>query len=198
AERNDFVFDGRIAAGAAQSFWRPVVNMPVYTGRVFRAMLAARGIAVRDGVRTGVAPLGGHVLWLHRSPPLSDVVRQMLFTSDNHYAEQLLRAVGAERGVGSTTTGAAVERAVLARAGIPLTGLRIVDGSGLAAGDRIASGALASLLARAAAQPDGPTLIAALPRVGLDGTVKWRHVTAARGNARAKSGHIANVNALAG
>ncbi len=38
----------------------------------------------------------------------------------------------------------------------------------------------------------------ALPRVGIEGTVRWRHVTDALGKARAKSGHIENVNALTG
>jgi D-alanyl-D-alanine carboxypeptidase len=38
----------------------------------------------------------------------------------------------------------------------------------------------------------------ALPRVGIEGTVRWRQLTDARGKARAKSGHIENVNALAG
>ena len=40
--------------------------------------------------------------------------------------------------------------------------------------------------------------IADLPRVGIEGTVRHRHLTDALGRARAKSGHIENVNALAG
>jgi D-alanyl-D-alanine carboxypeptidase/D-alanyl-D-alanine-endopeptidase (penicillin-binding protein 4) len=40
--------------------------------------------------------------------------------------------------------------------------------------------------------------VGSLPRVGIEGTVRRRHVTDARGRARAKSGHIADVNALAG
>lgn len=195
---NDFSFSGRIAAGAEQSFWRPVVDMPRYAGRVAQTMFAARGVTVRDGVRTGVAPLGGRILWLHRSMPLRDIVRQMLFTSDNHYAEQLLRALGAQRGTGTQASGAAVERAIFMRDGVPAGGLRIVDGSGLAASDRIAPISVATFLARAAAERSGPAFIADLPLVGIDGTVKYRHVTDALGRARAKSGHIENVNALAG
>jgi D-alanyl-D-alanine carboxypeptidase/D-alanyl-D-alanine-endopeptidase (penicillin-binding protein 4) len=197
-DKNDFVFGGRIAAGAEQSFFRPVVDMPVYAGRVAQSFLRARGIVVRDGVRTGVAPLGGTVLWRHESPPLRDILRHMLFVSDNHYAEQLLRAVGAQRGIGTETTGGAVERAIFRRDGVPQNGLRIVDGSGLASSDRVAAISLATLLARAAAEPIGRALITDLPRVGIEGTVRYRAVTDALGRARAKSGHIANVNALAG
>ncbi|GAC1408476.1 MAG: D-alanyl-D-alanine carboxypeptidase/D-alanyl-D-alanine-endopeptidase [Candidatus Velthaea sp.] len=198
AARNDFTFDGRVAVGAEQSFWRPIVNMPLYAGRVATSMLRSRGIDVRDGVRTGIAPLGGRVFWLHRSAPLHEIVRDMLFTSNNHFAEQLLRSLGAQRGVGTEATGGTVVRALFERDGVPTNGLRIVDGSGLAASDRIAPISMATFLARAAAEPVGKTLIASLPRVGIEGTVRYRRVTAALGRARAKSGHIENVNALAG
>jgi D-alanyl-D-alanine carboxypeptidase/D-alanyl-D-alanine-endopeptidase (penicillin-binding protein 4) len=76
--------------------------------------------------------------------------------------------------------------------------LRIVDGSGLAPTDRIAPISIATLLARTAAQPVGTTLVSALPRVGMEGTVRHRQITDALGRARAKSGHIENVNALVG
>jgi serine-type D-Ala-D-Ala carboxypeptidase/endopeptidase (penicillin-binding protein 4) len=64
--------------------------------------------------------------------------------------------------------------------------------------DRIAPLSLAMLLARAALEPNGPILIRALPRVGIEGTVRRRDLTVALGRARAKSGHIEDVNALAG
>lgn len=196
--QNVFTFGGHIAAGAEQSFYRPVADLPIYAGRVARALLVQRGVAVQDGVRVGVAPMGGHILWEHRSQPLATIVRDMLFTSNNHFAEQLLRAVGAERGIGTEQSGGAVERSLLARDGVPQTGLRIVDGSGLAPSNRIAPISIATFLARTAAQPIGATFIAALPRVGIEGTVRWRQLTDARGRARAKSGHIENVNALVG
>ncbi len=195
---NDFRFDGRIASDAEQSFWRPLVHLPRYAAAVTRAMLVERGIAVGGPAAVGVAPLAPAVLWRHRSEPLRAIVREMLVSSNNHFAEQLLRAVGTLHGTGSERTGAQVERALLARDGVPQAGLRVVDGSGLAASDRVAPITLATLLARAASDDEGHDLIAALPRVGIEGTVRWRHLTAALGRARAKSGHIAGVNALAG
>jgi D-alanyl-D-alanine carboxypeptidase/D-alanyl-D-alanine-endopeptidase (penicillin-binding protein 4) len=195
---NDFVFDGQIATGAEQSFWRPVVNLPRYAADVTRAMLEARGVSVAGAAAVGIAPLAPAVLWTHRSAPLHAIVREMLVTSNNHFAEQLLRAIGTVRGVGSERTGAQVERALLARDGVPQAGLRVVDGSGLAASDRVAPITLATLLARAASDDHGADLIAALPRVGIEGTVRWRRLTDALGRARAKSGHITGVNALAG
>jgi D-alanyl-D-alanine carboxypeptidase/D-alanyl-D-alanine-endopeptidase (penicillin-binding protein 4) len=197
-DENVFDFDGRVAVGAEQSFWRPVAHQPRYVARVFAAMLAERGIDVRDGIREGTAPLGGVSLWLHRSAPLRDIERDMLFTSNNHDAETLLRAVGAEHTVGTERTGGLVEQTLLRALDVPTAGLRIVDGSGLAPSDRVAPLSLATLLARAAGLPIGPALIADLPRVGIEGTVRYRSLTDAYGKVRAKSGHIGGVNALAG
>ena len=196
--RNEFTFDGHVSPNAEQSFWRPVVGLPYYTAEVARAMMRRRGITVEGGVKTGLAPLAPSVLWKHRSPPLGTIVRQMFFESNNHFAEQLLRAVGATRGVGTEANGALVERAELERVGAPSAGLHVADGSGLAPTDRIAPLTLATLLARVAAEPIGPAFVSALPRVGIEGTVRRRGVTDALGRARAKSGHIENVNALTG
>src|SRR5581483_5318782 len=198
AERNRFVFDGRIAAGAEQSFWRPVTEMPLYAAEVARSMLARRGVIVEGAARTGVAPVVPHVLWRHDSPSLAAIVHQMWLESNNHFAEQLLRALGALRGAGTEANGAVVERAELKRDGVPENGLRVVDGSGLAPTDRVAPLTLATLLARAALGPDGSVVVNALPRVGIEGTVRYRQLTDALGRVRAKSGHIEDVNSLAG
>ena len=48
------------------------------------------------------------------------------------------------------------------------------------------------------AEPGGSAFVGTLPRVGIEGTVRWRQVHDALGRARAKSGHISGVNALAG
>jgi serine-type D-Ala-D-Ala carboxypeptidase/endopeptidase (penicillin-binding protein 4) len=123
----------------------------------------------------------------------------MLFESDNHYAEQLLRAVGAHAGaVGTEHSGALVERSVFEQLGAPTDGLRVIDGSGLAPSDRVAPIDLATLLARANLESTGEVLFHDLPRVGIEGTVRRHDVTTALGRARAKSGHINDVDALAG
>lgn len=197
-ERNRFVFDGRIEAGAEQSFWRPVTTMPLYAGEVARSMLRRRGVAVDGSVRTGVAPLVPRVLWRHRSESLRAIVRRMWLESNNHFAEQLLRMLGATRGAGTEANGALVESAELKRDGVPAYGLRVVDGSGLAPADRVAPLTLATLLARAARGPDGPVIVDCLPRVGIEGTVRRRRLTDGLGRVRAKSGHIEDVNSLAG
>jgi D-alanyl-D-alanine carboxypeptidase/D-alanyl-D-alanine-endopeptidase (penicillin-binding protein 4) len=198
-DRNEFSVAGNLAVDAEQSFYRPVIDQPLYVAGVARSMLRDRNITVEGRAVTGVAPAGATVLWRHYSAPLRTLLNHMLFESDNHYAEQLLRAVGAHAGtVGTESTGAAVERSVFRTLGAPTEGLRIVDGSGLAPSDRVAPIDLATLLARANLDPTGDILFHDLPRVGIEGTVRRHDVTTALGRARAKSGHIADVDALAG
>ncbi|HTJ26789.1 MAG TPA: D-alanyl-D-alanine carboxypeptidase/D-alanyl-D-alanine-endopeptidase, partial [Candidatus Limnocylindria bacterium] len=198
ADKNDFAFDGGIAAGGEQAFWRPVIGMPLYAAGVARSMLRRHGIEVDGGIRTGIGPLTPDVLWRHRSEPLSAIVKQMLLVSNNHFAEQLLRAVGATRGAGTEASGGRVERALLKEAQVPDPGLHIVDGSGLAPVDRVAPLTLAELLAHTAVASDGPLFVTELPRMGFEGTVKDYPLTDGLGRVRAKTGHIDGVNALAG
>jgi D-alanyl-D-alanine carboxypeptidase/D-alanyl-D-alanine-endopeptidase (penicillin-binding protein 4) len=196
---NAFTFSGTIGADAEQSFWRPVTDQPLYAAGVARSLLLQRDITVAGDARTGTAPVVATVLWRHRSAPLRTLLAHMLFESDNHYAEQLLRAVGAHQSaIGTEATGAEVERTVFKLLGAPADGLRVVDGSGLAPSDRVTPIALATLLARAGLEPTGDVLYHALPRVGIEGTVRRHEVTTALGRARAKSGHIEDVDALAG
>ena len=189
--RNEFTVTGTIAAGWEQSFFRPAAGVPLWAGAIAAEMLAERGIELGGTVKAGSVPLATQTLWEHRSPPLGLMLRQMLFESDNHIAEQLLRVLGATDGDGSDAAGASVERAFLVREGIPIPGLRLLDGSGLAEGDRVAPVTFVRLLAAVDLTPY-------LPRAGIEGTVRHHDLSAARGRVRAKSGHIDGVNALAG
>ncbi len=57
---------------------------------------------------------------------------------------------------------------------------------------------LAKLLAGEARSPYGGVYVRSLPRAGLEGTVVHHDLHDALGRTRAKSGHIENVNGLAG
>ena len=103
-------------------------------------------------------------------------------------------------GKGTTAAGAQAVRAVLAEAGIPLTGVRIVDGSGLSPLDRLTTRALASILV--AAWNDSrlrPVVWDSLAVAGRSGTLKRRlDRSPAVGTVRAKTGTTAVSSALSG
>ncbi|MBC5809835.1 MAG: D-alanyl-D-alanine carboxypeptidase/D-alanyl-D-alanine-endopeptidase, partial [Candidatus Eremiobacteraeota bacterium] len=198
--RNAFTLHGHVPPGPVRKYWKLVLGMPSYAGGAIVALLGERGIAAPDEVVFERAPVVAQTLWLHRSQPLGAIVTEMLVHSNNHSAEQLLRLVGAAAsgGVGTDASGLAAARRELRRLGVPYAGMRAYDGSGLAPDDKIAPLTLAELVAAELRGSRGNAFLQALPRVGMEGTVQYHELHAALGHARAKSGHLSGVNALAG
>jgi D-alanyl-D-alanine carboxypeptidase/D-alanyl-D-alanine-endopeptidase (penicillin-binding protein 4) len=182
-----------------------------YLGRTSRDPALAAALLFGDALRrAGVAVTGaGHgtqrdddvPLASVESAPLSKIVAWMGRVSDNFTAEVLLKQLGAAGGeAGTSARGAEIVRGALADAGVPLGGVRLLDGSGLSSLDRMTARALSGLLRAAWADPDvRPYLVAALPVAGRSGTLADRMRTPpARGNVHAKTGTTSLASALSG
>ncbi len=169
--------------------------------RSFRDQLRRAGIAVTGSAGTGTAPADAFALGAVSSPPLSTLVRWMNRDSDNFIAELLLKQLGTVNGErGTSARGATVVRATLGAAGVPLAGIRIVDGSGLSPYNRMTATALAALLEAAWANAEvRAAFVTSLPVAGRTGTLASRMRTPpARGNVVAKTGTTASASTLAG
>ena len=167
----------------------------------FAAALDRRGIAVRGRTAAGRAPSESFPLAQDLSEPLSEIVRHINRESDNFMSEMLLKELGASVArEGSTAAGGAVVRAALAEAGVPIAGVRIVDGSGLSRLDRLTSQALVAILRAGEEDPEiRDAFIDSLAVAGVSGTLKKRldrRVT--RGKIIAKTGTTSQASALAG
>lgn len=185
--------------GIEERFWTPVHGVPRYAASIVERTLRQRGITTGGSPIVSRAPLDTIVLWEHRSAPLRTLETHMLFFSDNHYAEQLLRTLGVDAAGGADdATGLAIERQFLNERGIPDPGLRLADGSGLSDDDRVAAITLARLLSDAELRGGDASLYLLLPQGGRQGTLKGYDFTTALGRVRAKSGHISGVSSLAG
>ncbi len=193
------------AAGATEHFAFPDPNL--YSARALRAALADAGISVQGATRSTTDST--ELAASRREPPLAEVtsrpLREWIFpvlnSSQNWFAEMLLKQLGRRFGrSGSWSEGLAVERRVLIdSARVDSTQFALADGSGLAATNLISPLALTRLLQYARRHPRFGTLAAALPRSGSRGSLKMRFVgTPAEGRVVAKSGSIARVNALSG
>jgi D-alanyl-D-alanine carboxypeptidase/D-alanyl-D-alanine-endopeptidase (penicillin-binding protein 4) len=188
------------------------VERAFYAGRVwhnpalgaasaFKAALRRAGVAVRGGAGTAVAPEDGVPLGSIESAPLGTILRWMDRVSDNFTAELVLKQLGTlVAGQGTTAAGATFVAQTLAGAGIPLSGVRIVDGSGLSRLDRSTARELGGILEAAWADDSvRPVLLAALPVAGVSGTLSDRmRRPPARGNVAAKTGTTAVASALSG
>jgi D-alanyl-D-alanine carboxypeptidase/D-alanyl-D-alanine-endopeptidase (penicillin-binding protein 4) len=167
----------------------------------FRDALRKAGIAVDGPVRTAVAEEWSELLGSVLSPTLGAMVRFMDRESDNFTAEMLLKQLGlTELDRGTSAAGATVVMQTLAAAGVPMTGVRIVDGSGLSRLDRLTANALGGLLKVAWADPVvRPALLSALPVAGVNGTLQHRLLKPpARGRVLAKTGTTDTASSLSG
>jgi D-alanyl-D-alanine carboxypeptidase/D-alanyl-D-alanine-endopeptidase (penicillin-binding protein 4) len=161
------------------------------------ALLEAVGITVAGEPGHGVAPAGLDVLASVQSAPMSEVVAEMLTTSDDNTAELLVKELGVVAGTGgSTDAGLQVERDVLAGWGVPLDGVALVDGSGLSRENRLTCAALAAVLAR---HVHDDVFGTGLALAGQTGTMQqYFRGTPLDGTLRAKTGTLNGVKAFSG
>jgi D-alanyl-D-alanine carboxypeptidase/D-alanyl-D-alanine-endopeptidase (penicillin-binding protein 4) len=182
----------------AGRIWR---NPALGAATAFRGALRRVGVYVVGAAGTGVAPADGLGLASVESQPLATILRWMDRVSDNFTAELLLKQVGTlVADQGTTANGAAYVAQALSGAGVPLAGVRIVDGSGLSVLDRVTARELAGILEAAWSDPDiGPVLLSSLAVAGVNGTLSDRMRRApARGNVVAKTGTTSWASALSG
>ncbi|HEY8644378.1 MAG TPA: D-alanyl-D-alanine carboxypeptidase/D-alanyl-D-alanine-endopeptidase [Gaiellaceae bacterium] len=165
-----------------------------------RLLLRKHGVA-SGAVGLGRAPDSALALAQVESEPLPTVLAGMDRKSDNFAAELVLKELGAEVGTGGTTAaGVAIVVRDLTAVGVPLTGVRIVDGSGLSLSDRLTARALGALLVAVWDDLDlRDPFWASLPIAGVNGTLEKRLRKApARGTVRAKTGTTSRASALSG
>ncbi|MBD5232026.1 MAG: D-alanyl-D-alanine carboxypeptidase/D-alanyl-D-alanine-endopeptidase [Bacteroidales bacterium] len=106
----------------------------------------------------------------HVSPPVSEIMRSCMMRSDNLYAEALLRTYALlETKNGATDAGAKRETEYWTKKGAPMSGVKIVDGSGLSRSNKLTANFLAYVLAQMA---DDEVYASFFPLAGQEGTVR--------------------------
>ena len=178
----------------------PFIEEPTpYNAAAFRAALREIGIAVDGGAAEGFAPDGAVVIAKLLSPPVDELVAEMLTESDNMIAEMLTKEMGlATSGTGSTAAGVAAMRKVVSDFCLPNSILQH-DGSGLSHANARSARGWRSLLQAAQDRPWWTQFVDGLAIAGETGTLQRRFVeSAAAGNLRAKTGTITGIRALSG
>ncbi|HWC06447.1 MAG TPA: D-alanyl-D-alanine carboxypeptidase/D-alanyl-D-alanine-endopeptidase [Gemmatimonadota bacterium] len=175
-----------------------------YALSVFRARLERRGIEVegpssvvhnwnRQSLR---AP---RLLASHTSPRMIEIVRVINKLSQNFFAEQVLKTLGAVfESEGSFDEGADVVRDVLEDFDLPTHNLRIYDGSGLSRRNTVTAQLTAELLVAMHDHPRFEEYYESLLIAGTDGDTRRLDTPAARGNVHSKTGTLRGVSALSG
>ncbi len=191
---------GSLRAGAEKVHYRSVADPSRYAGSVLRYQLEANGISVEGAIRRGAVPEEALELLRFAGKPLGEIIRRFMKWSNNHIGESLVKALAAHRGAvpAGWREGIRALRAELARNGIDVEGLTVVDGSGLSYDNKVSPRAfVAALLQADRSFRFGPEFVAALPISATDGTLEKRAEAVAY-DVRAKTGNLTRITGLSG
>lgn len=193
------VDQGRVRPGSLARVGDPALD----AAQKFRKLLKANGVKVRS-LKPGSAPADGTEIARVESAPMATLVERMLTDSDNDLAEALSHLAGGAAGFkASFAGGAKAATKTLEDLGLPVAGMRLADGSGVSADNRISAATLASLLALVAtgSRPELGPIASGLAVAGFSGTLAERFTGPQRraaGYVRAKTGTLTGVTSLAG
>jgi serine-type D-Ala-D-Ala carboxypeptidase/endopeptidase (penicillin-binding protein 4) len=185
-----------------------VLDPNLYAARALESSLQRKGIAVEGGAASTTDSLAyralrccGNPLAEYRGRPLPDIVFPILNSSQNWFAEMLLKILGREvADTGSWATGLRVERQFLIDSvRVDSTAFSLEDGSGLSAGNLVTPHTFVQVLSFMYRHPKRAPFLAGLPRAGQRGSLQRRFVgTPLDGRVLAKTGSIDRVNTLSG
>lgn len=188
-----------------ESFAIPDPNL--YAARALRQALVEAGIAVTGTTRSTTDSLlyarlrATLPLAETSSRPLRDWLFPILNTSQNWFAEMLLKQLGKQFGkAGSWPEGLAVERRFLIDSvRVDSTQFSLSDGSGLSSSNLVSPLAFTQLLRFMRRHPRYASFAAGIPQAGVVGSLRTRFLgTPLAGRVRAKTGSISRVQSLSG
>ncbi len=198
------VVSGSIPFGGPVITRTVAVQSPVlYYLAALKQALAEQGIDVRAceimEKRNYTQP-SFSLLWIQPSPVLPELLKTLLKTSQNLYAETLARALGLTLlGEGTFAKGKEIVEDTLNGMGIEKATYSYADASGLSRLNLISPDMLVRILQYMYRYPHFSLFYDALPIAGVDGTLESRMKgTKAENNLRAKTGTMAGVSAISG
>lgn len=178
-----------------------VLDDEQYAFYTFRKLWRELGGKFNGGVKLQETPASATKVLEQQSDPLGYVIRDINKWSNNLMARQLLLTIAAERHSTPATEakGFAAIKTWLFAKGMAFDELIVENGSGLSRVERISAEHLGQLLVSAFRSPVMPELMASLPILAQDGTIKKRlNDSQSNGRAHLKTGSLNGVNAIAG
>ena len=178
-----------------------VLDHPQYVHGLFTLLWRELGGVFAGGVRDAETPAGARLLLAHQTQSLAEIVRDINKFSNNVMARQLYLTLGAIMAGAPASREKSVHtiKQWLASRRLAFPELVLENGSGLSRIERLSAKSLGRLLLAAHHSAVMPELVASLPLVAVDGTMRKRLSGAAiAGQAHIKTGTLSGVRALAG
>jgi len=196
------IFNGTFSPDCGERYLElSVFNDEKYAFYTFRKLWRELGGKFNGVLKVQDTPGNAVKVLEQYSDPLGYVIRDINKWSNNLMARQLLLTIGAEKnGIPATESkGVAAVNSWLMTKGFNFNELVVENGSGLSRIERISAEHLGRMLVSAYNSPVMPELMASLPILAQDGTVKKRlNESQSSGRAHLKTGSIDGVSAIAG
>ncbi|MCD4824677.1 MAG: D-alanyl-D-alanine carboxypeptidase/D-alanyl-D-alanine-endopeptidase [Phycisphaerae bacterium] len=192
---------GTVASPSSDPLSAPAQDPPMLLGRVFADRLARAGITIGGEIRraspkdinlTAAKPLAT------TKTPLADAMTRANKRSLNMAAESIFLRAGDYTWAGSAEK---MRQSLIKTFGLDSRAILVSDGGGLSRKNRISPENMTKVLAGMLSRPggEGETLLASLPRNGVDGTMRKRlRAKPYRGRVAAKTGYLSGVVCLSG
>jgi serine-type D-Ala-D-Ala carboxypeptidase/endopeptidase (penicillin-binding protein 4) len=197
---------GTIRQGDSVKTYCSVNNPTQYSMVILKEVLEKRGITIKgyavdvDDLPVPVNIERGMPIFIHYSPPLKDILKVINKSSQNFFAEQLLKVIGLEKyGFGSIDNGVMASQEKFKEMGINPENMVYADGSGLSRLNLVSPKQIVSLLSYFYKNDKTLTFYNSLPIAGVDGSIGNRMKDGrTKNNIRAKTGYIGGVRSLSG
>jgi D-alanyl-D-alanine carboxypeptidase/D-alanyl-D-alanine-endopeptidase (penicillin-binding protein 4) len=200
---------GKIAEGASPQVRICAVDDPSGFARALLIeALRREGVAVPASVLrppTAELPDSGSYSKLpcvakYRSPTLAEALKVTLKVSHNLYASTLPLLLAVKSGKRKLEDGMRLQGKSLAGLGVDVEGISLESGAGGGDGDKVSPQATVQLLQAMRKRADWPVFEAALPILGVDGTLATvvKKDSPARGKVKGKTGTYGDNNLLMG
>ncbi len=195
-------FSGAMPASCGERVWNLAPLGPnAYVLGAFKSLWQELGGSIGGGVRDGRPGAGAKPFATFESPAAAEALRDMNKFSNNVMARQVFLTLSAEtlKLPGRYDRSARVVKSWLEARRLDLPELVIENGSGLSRADRISAEGMGRLLVAAYHSAVMPELIATLPLVASDGTMRRRmKAEGVAGQAHVKGGSLNDVRTAAG
>ena len=202
--RQKFSVSGRLNRNKIYSYRYYIKDPLTAVAGALKRRMELLGIVVKGSYGNKILPENDSVrtkMLATFSRPLSDLLEPINKNSNNYYAENLYKILGAYSGyTRDNALGAReIEEKNMMNMGIPCPDCALYDGSGLSRRNKISASALMNMLIISSGMNFSEILENTLSIAGIDGTLEKRmRATVSEANLRGKTGTLRNVSALSG
>jgi len=200
---NNYVVEGALHRGNWASPEVAIPNPVMMMANYAKSQFEKAGITVKGKARESKhnPPTTANVLYTYRSPLLANIVREVNFNSNNHYAQHLFRLIGTTIVASGSTTRESTSGVIQywKNHGVKsIERLTMYDGNGLSPMNAASPRMIIDVLRQMHKSESAYYFRHSLPRCGKEGTVKALFHNMPEIEAYAKSGSMTGVQAYAG